>query len=463
MITSLRSRLMPLLILMAFFAVIGRASAQDDDTTHTLVITPSLLNYLDARVGVPMTQTFTIRNRASAIPVIITLSQPANPIFTYEGSGQFTLSLGESRTITVQVLPTKSGNYNSTLLIEHSAFDLPSPLSVKLLTQVLRGDIGSDSLGLSIPTRPVSFGMIATGTLKKMSVRIKNESNSFRYTGIVSSPRAPFTVGNAEIDLPAGQSHVIDIYFEPTAPGTFLDSIVITGNANDSARPGDTTVRIMIAGRAYSGTQPTDSLALVSLPDTVSFGSVDSGSVEERFVVITNTSQSDTLTGVVSGGHTGLFTAVTDESFFKMAPGETRLIAVRFAPLNGDMVEDHMTITYSTQDPNSVSQNRLVTLLGNSAVSGVDGVDRAGYALSQNYPNPASGITTIDVAVAKAGQVTMNLFNTRGELVRKLVDGRLDAGTHTIRVDASGLEAGVYIYHMQSNGISVSQRMTVVR
>jgi|GEM_PF-4132846 len=463
MITSLRSRLLPLLILMAFFAAIGRASAQDDDTTHTLVITPSLLNYLDARIGVPVTQTFTIRNRASAIPVIITLSQPANPIFTFEGSGQFTLSLGESRTITVKLIPTMAGNYNSTLVIEHSAFDLPSPLSVKLLTQVLRGAVGDDSLGLNIPVRPVSFGTIAAGTLKKMSVRIKNESNSFRYTGIVSSPGAPFTVGNAEIDLPAGQSHVIDIYFEPTAPGTFLDSITITGNANDSTRPGDTTVRVMIAGRAYSGTAPTDSLALMTLPDTVSFGSVDSGTVAERYVVISNTSQSDTLTGVVSGGHTGLFTALTDESFFKMAPGETRLIAVRFAPLNGDMVEDHMTITYSTQDPNSVSHNRMVTLLGNSAVSGVERTDIAGYALSQSYPNPASAVTTIDFAIARAGQVTMSLFNTRGELVRKLVDGRLDAGTHTVSVDASSLEAGVYIYHMQSNGISVSNRMTVVR
>ncbi|MCD6118094.1 family 43 glycosylhydrolase [bacterium] len=70
--------------------------------------------------------------------------------------------------------------------------------------------------------------------------------------------------------------------------------------------------------------------------------------------------------------------------------------------------------------------------------------------LDQNYPNPFNPRTKIQFTVPKQTHVTLNIYNQKGEEVKKLVDGVKCAGVHYAIFDASELASGVYMYCLQT-------------
>jgi len=72
------------------------------------------------------------------------------------------------------------------------------------------------------------------------------------------------------------------------------------------------------------------------------------------------------------------------------------------------------------------------------------------YSLSQNYPNPFNPTTTIQFALPKSADVTLEVFNLIGQRVERLVSGFKEAGTYTLQFDASHLPSGVYFYRMSA-------------
>ncbi len=101
--------------------------------------------------------------------------------------------------------------------------------------------------------------------------------------------------------------------------------------------------------------------------------------------------------------------------------------------------------------------NKVVTAIGDLSpvVSSFD--------LQQNYPNPFNPQTTIRYTIAKAGKVKLSVFNVAGQLIKTLVEARNTAGTHLVRFDGSSLASGVYFYKLQSNGLSQTRKMLLVK
>ncbi|MDZ7313674.1 MAG: T9SS type A sorting domain-containing protein, partial [candidate division KSB1 bacterium] len=96
------------------------------------------------------------------------------------------------------------------------------------------------------------------------------------------------------------------------------------------------------------------------------------------------------------------------------------------------------------------------------------------YELAQNYPNPFNPTTTIRFALPEAGNVTLAIYNTAGQLVRTLVDHQMSAGWQTVRWngrDQSGkpVAAGVYLYRIVVQGkdgnavFTETRRMTFLK
>jgi len=78
-------------------------------------------------------------------------------------------------------------------------------------------------------------------------------------------------------------------------------------------------------------------------------------------------------------------------------------------------------------------------------------------ALQQNYPNPFNPVTKINFAVDKPGNVSVRVFNTRGELVKTITNQWYPQGQHSVSWDGktqTGGKAASGIYYMQakSNG-----------
>jgi len=71
------------------------------------------------------------------------------------------------------------------------------------------------------------------------------------------------------------------------------------------------------------------------------------------------------------------------------------------------------------------------------------------YELSQNYPNPFNPETTIHFGVKNPGHVTLEIYNSTGQMVAKLVDRNMAAGNYQVNFIADGLSTGVYVYRIK--------------
>ncbi len=89
---------------------------------------------------------------------------------------------------------------------------------------------------------------------------------------------------------------------------------------------------------------------------------------------------------------------------------------------------------------------------------------RTGFALEQNYPNPAHlqrGSTTVAVQLEEADHITVALYDALGRRLRTIARGTYDAGRHFIDVPLDGLRAGTYYYRLTAGTEVRVRRMTV--
>jgi len=85
------------------------------------------------------------------------------------------------------------------------------------------------------------------------------------------------------------------------------------------------------------------------------------------------------------------------------------------------------------------------------------------YALQNNYPNPFNPTTTIDFSIGDPGHVNLSVYNMAGSLVATLVDGQVEAGSHTAQFDATDLSSGIYFYTMTSGTFVDTKKMVFVK
>ena len=83
--------------------------------------------------------------------------------------------------------------------------------------------------------------------------------------------------------------------------------------------------------------------------------------------------------------------------------------------------------------------------------------------LEQNYPNPFNPETTIRYTVPREMRVTLILYDALGRRVALLVDGLVQPGPHDVRVHASALASGMYVYTLKGGGFIRSKKLLVIR
>jgi hypothetical protein len=85
------------------------------------------------------------------------------------------------------------------------------------------------------------------------------------------------------------------------------------------------------------------------------------------------------------------------------------------------------------------------------------------FKLEQNYPNPFNPSTNINFTLPTASDVTLTVYNVLGQRVATLVNGRMNAGAHGVRFDASNLASGIYFYRLQTNNFVQQRSMTLIK
>ena len=99
-------------------------------------------------------------------------------------------------------------------------------------------------------------------------------------------------------------------------------------------------------------------------------------------------------------------------------------------------------------------------------VNGVAPVEDAvpnGYQLSQNYPNPFNPSTEIDISIAKAGFVSLKVYDMLGREVNTLLNQDMPAGVYKAKFDASGLSSGTYVYVLTAGDVHITKKMLLMK
>ncbi|NIS37608.1 T9SS type A sorting domain-containing protein, partial [Candidatus Saccharibacteria bacterium] len=83
-------------------------------------------------------------------------------------------------------------------------------------------------------------------------------------------------------------------------------------------------------------------------------------------------------------------------------------------------------------------------------------------------PNPFNPQTSIRFTLPQEHQVTLNIYNIQGQLVKRLVDHRYDAGAHTVNWDGQDqygqkVASGIYIYRIQAGAFSQTRKMILIK
>ena len=85
------------------------------------------------------------------------------------------------------------------------------------------------------------------------------------------------------------------------------------------------------------------------------------------------------------------------------------------------------------------------------------------YSLEQNYPNPFNPSTTIKYAIAKAGIVTLKLYDILGKEKEVLVNERKEPGNYVYEFKNLNLSSGVYFYTLKTNDYIQTKKMVVLK
>jgi len=107
---------------------------------------------------------------------------------------------------------------------------------------------------------------------------------------------------------------------------------------------------------------------------------------------------------------------------------------------------------------------RKITISGPDGISNISGEVPHNFSLEQNYPNPFNPSTTIRFAVPKSTNVTIEVFDIAGRLVRTLANNEfVTPGVKEVSFDASQLSSGIYFYTLKAANFTETKKMILVK
>ena len=122
------------------------------------------------------------------------------------------------------------------------------------------------------------------------------------------------------------------------------------------------------------------------------------------------------------------------------------MIDIEFTPTEAIAYSDDLVIT--SNDPN---QSEVTVALSGTGISTGNDLDLIPTVteLTGNYPNPFNPTTKVNFSLKADSKVSLSIYNVRGQRVKTLVAGNMQAGYHSIVWDGrddngKSVSSGVY-------------------
>jgi hypothetical protein len=125
---------------------------------------------------------------------------------------------------------------------------------------------------------------------------------------------------------------------------------------------------------------------------------------------------------------------------------------------------DGMDVVGIVLDYDGASGVEFGELVAGMEVTSVTGITENDLTSSVNvFPNPFSDNTTLSFSAAEAGQATVVVYNLIGEKVIEMNLGNIAAGTQSLQLNFSSLEAGIYLVNLNAGNETSTLRVTNVQ
>ncbi len=85
------------------------------------------------------------------------------------------------------------------------------------------------------------------------------------------------------------------------------------------------------------------------------------------------------------------------------------------------------------------------------------------YSLNQNYPNPFNPETTIQYGLPVSNFVSIKLYDTLGKEVITLIDKFMEAGYHSVILNANVLNSGLYFYKISTGDYTSVKKCIILK
>ncbi|MCG2760387.1 MAG: T9SS type A sorting domain-containing protein [Candidatus Delongbacteria bacterium] len=88
------------------------------------------------------------------------------------------------------------------------------------------------------------------------------------------------------------------------------------------------------------------------------------------------------------------------------------------------------------------------------STTGIEDIENivANVELHQNYPNPFNNETSIIFSISENAEIDLSMYNTKGELVKNLINERMEKAIHQVTFNAEDMNSGLYFYRLKVNG-----------
>ncbi|MFI5263795.1 MAG: T9SS type A sorting domain-containing protein [Candidatus Kapaibacterium sp.] len=83
--------------------------------------------------------------------------------------------------------------------------------------------------------------------------------------------------------------------------------------------------------------------------------------------------------------------------------------------------------------------------------------------LGANFPNPSSGSTVFTYTLASPSQVSLNIFDLNGKVLKQIVNEYQNSGSYEVAFDASSLANGTYTYQLRAGEAILARQMVIMK
>ena len=344
------------------------------------------------------TNTFTVQNSGTGtLTGTATVSAP----FSILSGGSYSLTAGQSQTVSVLFSPTMAGSYAQTLALTGAGGTNVTVAGVATNAPIPVIAVGASSL---------SLGTILTNTTATNTFTVQN-SGTGTLTGTATVP-APFSIlSGGSYSLTTGQSQTVSVLFSPTTAGSYVQTLALTGAGGTN---------LAVSGVATNAPMPVIAIGASSL----SLGTILTNTAATNTFMVQN-SGTGTLTGTATVA--APFSILSGGSY-NLTAGQSQTVSVLFSP--------------------TTAGSYVQTL----ALTGAGGTNLAVSGVATNAPMP---VIAIGASSLSLGAILTNTAATNTFTVQNSGTGTL-TGTATVSAPFSILSGGSYnLTAGQSQTVSV--------